>query len=214
MGIRDRCVQWSSGRRTQGIREHLRISSLRAARSPGSQMFCRHHGKGHRPPRSTMENSCWDEAAARTRRTGRTSPRAQSVKNSSARRYGLRALVGRRGGFLRSPLARPTRGPQRIISGAGQKRKSMEEGKTPVKKPKVGPRPVISMLLSVGTQDHRVRILLDTGCLIPLINQKMAGRLGITLQKHNQTIPIENFTGQTVEGVGQYYTEPLLLRHR
>jgi len=28
------------------------------------------------------------------------------------------------------------------------------------------------MLLSVGTQDHRVRILLDTGCSIPLLTGK------------------------------------------
>jgi len=70
------------------------------------------------------------------------------------------------------------------------------------------------MLLSTGTQEPRVRILLDTGCSILLINQKMAGRLGIALRKHDQTIPVENFTGQTVEGAGQYYTEPLLLQQR
>jgi len=70
------------------------------------------------------------------------------------------------------------------------------------------------MLLSTKTQDHRVRILLDTGCSIPLLNQKTAERLGITLQKHNQIIPIENFMGQPVEGAGQYYTESLLLQHR
>jgi len=70
------------------------------------------------------------------------------------------------------------------------------------------------MLLSTETQDHRVRILLDTGCSIPLLNQKSAEKLGITLRQHNPIIPIENFTGQTVEGAGKYYTEPLLLRHR
>jgi len=64
------------------------------------------------------------------------------------------------------------------------------------------------------TQDHPVRILLDTGCSIPLLNQKTAKKLGIVLRQHNPVIPIENFTGQTVEGAGQYYTEPLLLRHR
>jgi len=42
----------------------------------------------------------------------------------------------------------------------------------------------------------------------------MARKLGLALQKHYQMITIENFTGQTVEGAGQYYTEPLLLRHR
>jgi len=70
------------------------------------------------------------------------------------------------------------------------------------------------MLLSTDAQDHRVRILLDTGCSIPLLSQKTAEKLRITLRQHNPTIPIENFMGQTVEGAGQYYTEPLLLRHR
>jgi len=70
------------------------------------------------------------------------------------------------------------------------------------------------MLLSIGTQNHRVRILLDTRCSIPLLNRKTAEKLGVKLQEHDQTIPIENFTGQTVEGAGQYYTKPLLLQHR
>jgi len=70
------------------------------------------------------------------------------------------------------------------------------------------------MLLTTGSRDHQVRVLLDTGCSIPLINQGTAKKLGIALQKHSRTIPIENFTGQTVEGAGQYYTKPLPLRYR
>ena len=122
--------------------------------------------------------------------------------------------MGRRGGFLRNPPAWQTGGTQRIISGAGKKRKNTEEEETTAKKPRGGPRSVISMLLSTETRDHQVRILLDTSCSIPLLSQKTAKKLGITLRQHNPIIPIENFTGQTVEGVGQYYTEPLLLRHR
>jgi len=70
------------------------------------------------------------------------------------------------------------------------------------------------MVLTIGTQDYRVRILLDTGCSIPLLNWKTAGKLGVELEKHDPPLPIENFTGQTVEGAGQYYTKPLFLRHR
>jgi len=70
------------------------------------------------------------------------------------------------------------------------------------------------MLLTTGSRDHQVRVLLDTGCAIPLINQGTAKKLGIALQKHSRTIPIENFMGQTVEGAGQYYTKPLPLRYR
>ena len=122
--------------------------------------------------------------------------------------------MGRRGGFLKGPPAWPTGEAQGTISGAGQKRKNEGGEGAPAKKPKGGPRPVIRLVLTVGTQDHRVRILLDTGCSIPLLNRKTVGKLGVELQKHDQPLPIENFTGQTVEGAGQYYTQPLLLRHR
>jgi len=70
------------------------------------------------------------------------------------------------------------------------------------------------MILEEGGKDYRVRVLLDTGCSIPLINQRTVEKLGIPLQRHNLAIPIENFTGQLVEGAGGYYTKPLLLRHR
>ena len=58
------------------------------------------------------------------------------------------------------------------------------------------------MFLKKEGQDHWVRFLLDTGCLIPLINQRTVEKLGILLLRHNSVIPIENFTGQAVEGAG------------
>jgi len=69
------------------------------------------------------------------------------------------------------------------------------------------------MLLEKGGKDNHVKVLLDTGCSIPLINQKTAEKLGLPLHQHNLAVPIENFTGQLIEGAGQYYTESLLLRH-
>jgi len=38
-------------------------------------------------------------------------------------------------------------------------------------------------------------------------------RLGILTKQLDTAIPIENFTGQTVEVAGQHYTKPLLLQH-
>jgi len=141
MGLQGHCVPTSPGQRAQGIRGHPRISSLRTTGPPSGQMFRQHHGKGRQPSRSTMENSCQNEAAmgARGRGTISTSASAQSAKNSSTRRYGLRALVGRIGGFLKNPPAGRTGGIPRIISGAGQKRKNIEEGKPAAKKPRGGP---------------------------------------------------------------------------
>jgi len=72
---------------------------------------------------------------------------------------------------------------------------------------------MLTMVLKQGQKDHWVGVLLDTGCSIPLINQKTVEKLGIPLRQHDMAIPIENFMGQTVEGAGQYYTEPMLLQH-
>jgi len=70
------------------------------------------------------------------------------------------------------------------------------------------------MILKKGKRNYRVRVLLDTGCLIMLISQKTVGKLEIPVGPHNPAIPIENFTGQTMDGAGHYYTEPLLLQHQ
>jgi len=70
------------------------------------------------------------------------------------------------------------------------------------------------MLLHVGWQKHRVQVLLDTGCSVPLVNTETARKLQLPMLKHSPAIRIENFTGQTVEEAGIFYTKPLLLQHR
>jgi len=70
------------------------------------------------------------------------------------------------------------------------------------------------MLLHQGAEQYRVKALLDTGCSIALINEKTVEKLGITRGKHNQAYSIEGFTGESVEGAGQFYTDPTLLQHR
>jgi len=70
------------------------------------------------------------------------------------------------------------------------------------------------MILHQG-QDHRtVTVLLDTGCSVPLISERTAKRLQLRLFKHEERRLIENFTGETVKGAGEFYTNPLMLQHR
>jgi len=70
------------------------------------------------------------------------------------------------------------------------------------------------MLLHDGTQRKPIKVLLDTGCSIALINQKTIDKWGIQKKKHKEARTIESFTGATIQGAGQYYTKPLRLQHR
>jgi len=102
--------------------------------------------------------------------------------------------------------------------GASKKRKNEEPsaGTSPKKQkmPHSGPCLVIDMILLQGNIQHPIKVLLDTGCSIALINQRMIPRLRISKQKHTHSCGIENFTGEKVPGAGQIYTKPLLIRHR
>ena len=61
---------------------------------------------------------------------------------------------------------------------------------------------------------HHIRVLLDTGCSVALINERTVEKRGIKTKRHQHPRGIENYTGEKVEGAGQYYTKPLLLHHR
>ena len=69
------------------------------------------------------------------------------------------------------------------------------------------------MVLHHGTKQHTVRALLDTGCSVPLINQKTAAKLQIPLQKRENKRLIENFEGKTVDNAGSHYTDLMTLQH-
>jgi hypothetical protein len=70
------------------------------------------------------------------------------------------------------------------------------------------------MIIHWAKGNHQVRALLDTGCSVPLINQELAGRLQLPLLKHEKAFTIENYTGEALQGAGQFYTRPMLLQHR
>jgi len=120
-------------------------------------------------------------------------------------------------GFLKGP---PTPQAQAftIICGTSRKRKTEEpRAGTPTKKvksPTYGNRPIIEMVLHNGPRKDKVKVLLDTGCSISLINQETAKRLGLGHILHAHPILIENYTGNTVPGAGQYHTPPVRLQHR
>jgi hypothetical protein len=70
------------------------------------------------------------------------------------------------------------------------------------------------MIIHWAKNQHQVRVLLDTGCSVPLISQELAEKLQLPLLKHEHAFAMENYTGQAVEGAGQFYTRPMFLQHR
>jgi len=117
-------------------------------------------------------------------------------------------------GFLRGSLTAPERTPRQKCGAA--KRKTTAPGNdTPDNKRRRGNnRPVITMLLHCHETSHPVRVLLDTGCSIGLINQQTVKRLRLAKRPHKNPRTIENFTGETVKNAGQHQTEPLRLQHQ
>ena len=70
------------------------------------------------------------------------------------------------------------------------------------------------MVLHQGGKKYLVRVLLDTGCSIPLINQQTVARLEIGRKEHLRKKILESYTGHPVNGAGEYFTEPMTLQHR
>jgi len=120
----------------------------------------------------------------------------------------------RRFGFLRSSFPAP-KGTIELICGATKRKTPPEKEKaSDGRKQRRIDRPVILMLLHWQGKSHPVRVLLDTGCSINLINQQTVERLQHPKRPQKNPRSIENFTGETVENAGKYQTEPLQLQHR
>jgi len=69
-------------------------------------------------------------------------------------------------------------------------------------------------MLHWNESQHLVKALLDTGCSVALINQRTIEQLGIQTKTHKIPRPIENFTGEVVEGAGQSYMGIMRQQHR
>jgi len=67
------------------------------------------------------------------------------------------------------------------------------------------------MLLNWNGKKHPVKVLLDTGCSIALLNQQTAEKLEVTLHRHPQPRRIENYMGEMVANAGQFLLEKLLV---
>jgi len=159
---------------------------------------------------------------------GRASKKSgiQTTKNRRCRRHGGRTLLGltdmgrqqRAVGFLKGP-PKPPAYAFTIICGTSRRWRNKESNAETSKKPKTeeptsGTCPIIHMVVHHGQRRHPVTVLLDTGCSVPLFNEKMARRLQLRLLKHEEQRLIENFTGQAMEGAGEFYTDRLVLQHR
>jgi len=81
-------------------------------------------------------------------------------------------------------------------------------------KPQCGKRPITTMIISWGPTQYTVRVLLDTGCLVPLISARITEQLDIPRIRRRKAAPLLNCSGEEVKGAGMEYTEPLLLQHR
>jgi len=84
----------------------------------------------------------------------------------------------------------------------------------PTKRRRQDTRPVITMMVHQDKSKHPVRVLLDTGCSIALINEETVKRLKLGKREHRHQRTIESYTGEKVPGAGQYYTEKVKLQHR
>ena len=120
-------------------------------------------------------------------------------------------------GFLRG-WATPQLATLTMICGVSKKRKNEEPSagishKKP-RNPVSGRHLVIRMVLHQDKERHQIRVLLDTSYSIALINQPTVEKLGIQKHNHKNTCSIKSYTGESVGGVGQFYTAPMLLQHR
>ena len=70
------------------------------------------------------------------------------------------------------------------------------------------------MIIPWGPTQHAVRVLLDTGCSVPLISTKITEQLDIPRSRRSKAAPLLNCSGEEVKGAGMEYTEPLLLQHQ
>jgi len=102
-----------------------------------------------------------------------------------------------------------------IICSTSRKRPAGEPSAGTSKKKKLSdPRPVTDMMVHQDGKTHQIRALLGTRRSVALINERTVEKRGIKTKRHQHPRGIENYTGEKVEGAGQYFTKPLLLQHR
>jgi len=99
-----------------------------------------------------------------------------------------------------------------------RKWKKLEQGEQPRKKakkePRCGKRPIIRMILHWGNQKKLVKVLLDTGCSVPLVSQWLAREEDLPWSKREEPAPLRSCSGDVIPGSREEVTEELTLQHR
>ena len=184
-------------------------------------MLLLQHSERNRTSPCPVEGGGRRAKARKGRQRNRRNPRNQATEGGSSgshgNRYGSTVVGGIRLGFLRGQES-PQPETSTTICGLSQKRKNQEPSAgTWSKKPRGethSTHPIITMILHLDGKKHQIRVLLDTGCSIALLNSQTMEWLGILKKKHKQAHSIESYTGESVQRAGQCYIEPLLLQHR
>ena len=86
------------------------------------------------------------------------------------------------------------------------------------KPPEAGRLPILEMFIRWGPGDaqkeYTVRVLLDSGASVPLLDKSWAEASGVPLVARQTPKPIEDFAGNEVAGAGQHYTARLELQYK
>jgi len=67
------------------------------------------------------------------------------------------------------------------------------------------------MILYWGKQKKLVRVLLDTGCSVPLLSQWLARKEDIPRRKREEPAPLRSCAGEVIPGSREEVTEELTL---
>ena len=79
--------------------------------------------------------------------------------------------------------------------------------------PKTGKVPVLTTVLHFLNKQETVRVLLDTGSTLPIISDNWAIRHELPVAKRQKRKPVQDYAGREVEGLGKYFTSPLILQY-
>ena len=84
-----------------------------------------------------------------------------------------------------------------------------------VKPPESGGLPIVDMIVgrNVDKEGTGVRVLLDTGSSIPIIDEGLAKKIGVTIIRRKVAKEIRGFAGIEAPGAGECFTMPLELKH-
>jgi hypothetical protein len=80
--------------------------------------------------------------------------------------------------------------------------------------PKSGGRQVIKMILKNNEKESVIRVLLDCGATIPILNKKWALRNNIPTFERTEPKVVESFAGKIEPEIRLAYTYPVRLQHR